>query len=171
VILAALVAPALADLGMPKLVAHLFIFYFGTLSHITPPVAIAAYAAAGIANSNPMRVGFTAWRLGLTGFIVPFMFVYGPELIFASGSTGASLVAAGTATVGVFSLSQALMGVTFFGKTGLAVWQRGLLFLSALLLIKPGLFTDVGGMILLLLVLLSHADARRFLLRRPSKVV
>jgi len=160
------VAPALADLGLPKLVVHLFIFYFGTLSHITPPVAIAAYVAAGIANSNPMRVGFTACRLGLTGFIVPFMFVYGPELIFLSDSTAASFVAAITASIGVFALSQALMGLTFFGKTPLTWWQRGLLFLSALLLIKPGLATDFGGILLLAAVLLAHPDGRAFLFRR-----
>lgn len=166
VILAALVAPALADLGMPKLVAHLFIFYFGTLSHITPPVAIAAYAAAGIANSNPMRVGFTACRLGLTGFIVPFMFVYGPELVFLSPSPAGIALAAASASIGVFGLAQALMGITFFGDTPLSWWQRVLLFGGALLLIKPGLATDVAGVILLTIGLASHPDVRATFVRR-----
>jgi TRAP transporter 4TM/12TM fusion protein len=169
VILAALVAPALVDLGMPKLVVHLFIFYFGTLSHITPPVAIAAYAAAGIANSNPMRVGFTALRLGLTGFIVPFMFVYGPELIFLSDSVATSLVAALTASVGVFALSQGVMGLTPFGKTPLGWWRRVLFLGGALLLIKPGLLTDGAGVILLAVALGTHRDVQNFLRRRIGR--
>jgi TRAP-type uncharacterized transport system fused permease subunit len=169
VILAALVAPALADLGMPKLVAHLFIFYFGTLSHITPPVAIAAYAAAGIAQSNPMRVGWTACRLGLTGFIVPFMFVYGPELIFLSDSVVSSLVAALTASVGVFGLSQGVMGLSFCGKTPLGWWRRLFLLAGALLLIKPGLLTDAAGVVLLAVALGTHPDVRVFLRRRIGR--
>lgn len=166
VILAALVAPALVDMGMPKLVAHMFIFYFGTLSHITPPVAIAAYVAAGIAKADPMRVGFTAWRLGLTGFIVPYMFVYGPELLFLSPSWGGIALAAVTACIGVFALAQALMGLTFFGITPLSWWQRAALFVAALLLIKPGLGTDLAGLVLLVAGLVSHLDTRAFLVRR-----
>ena len=170
VILAALVAPALVDLGMPKLIAHLFIFYFGTLSHITPPVAIAAYAAAGIAQSNPMRVGWTACRLGLTGFIVPFMFVYGPELIFFSDSALSSLVAAVTASIGVFGLSQGVMGLTFFGKTRLSWWQRILLLVGALLLIKPGLATDAVGVVLFAVALAFHPDTRAFVIQRARQI-
>ncbi len=81
IILATLAAPALVKLGISPMAAHLFVFYFGCLSHITPPVALAAYAGASLAGAPPMKTGFAAWRIGLVGFIVPFMFVYGPALI------------------------------------------------------------------------------------------
>ena len=81
IILAALAAPALIKMGVVPMAAHLFVFYFGCLSMITPPVALAAYAGASLAETPPMKTGFAAWRIGLVGFIVPFMFAYGPELI------------------------------------------------------------------------------------------
>ncbi|MCR4426833.1 MAG: TRAP transporter permease [Firmicutes bacterium] len=164
VILSVLVAPALVKMGLPALVAHLFIFYFGSLSHITPPVAIAAYAAAGIAQANPMRTGFTAWRLGLTGFIVPYIFVYGREILL--GVTGASATATVfviiSAIIGVTALAMSLSGVPILSKgTSLAIPQRAMLFLASMLLIQPGYVTDTVGLVLMALAMLTSGGLTR----------
>jgi TRAP-type uncharacterized transport system fused permease subunit len=81
IILAAIVAPALAQLGVPQLATHFFVFYYGVLADVTPPVALAAFAAAGIARSEPMRTGMTAFRLSMGKALVPFAFVYTPALL------------------------------------------------------------------------------------------
>ena len=86
VIISALVAPALVQMGVLPMAAHLFILYFGTRADITPPVALAAYAAAGIARSDPWKTGVAAFQLGIAGFIVPFMFVYGPSCSSSAAS-------------------------------------------------------------------------------------
>ncbi len=144
VVLAALGAPALVQLGAPVLAAHLFIFYFGCISNVTPPVALAGYAAAGIADSPPVQTGATAMGLAATGFIIPFMFVYGPALLLA----GRPLVVAasiGTAVVGVIGLSAALIG---YARRPLRAWERGIVALGAFSLIFPGLATDAVGLAL-----------------------
>ena len=82
IILAAIVAPALAQLGVPQLATHFFVFYYGVLADVTPPVALAAFAAAGIARSEPMRTGMTAFRLSMGKALVPFAFVFAPSLLF-----------------------------------------------------------------------------------------
>jgi TRAP transporter 4TM/12TM fusion protein len=142
IICAAIVAPSLIKLGLTPLGAHLFIFYFSCLSAITPPVAVAAYVAAGIARANPVKVGFTAVRLGIVAFIVPYMFVYGPALLL-KGDLYSVLWATLTAIIGVSALAGA-MERWFMGQ-GASWLQTGLLFASALLLIKPGLTTDMIG--------------------------
>jgi TRAP transporter 4TM/12TM fusion protein len=144
IICAAIVAPSLIKLGLPPLGAHLFIFYFSCLSAITPPVAVAAYVAAGIARANPLQVGFTAVRLGIAAFIVPYMFIYGPALLLKE-YTSSILWAILTALVGVTALASA-MERWFMGQR--ASWlQTSLLFVGALLLIKPGLTTDLIGFV------------------------
>ena len=100
VVLAALGAPALTELGVPLLAAHLFIFYFGCLSNITPPVALAAYAAAGVAGSSPLRTGVTALGLAIGGFLIPFAFVYDP-LLLLNGAPLAIAATTVTAAIGV----------------------------------------------------------------------
>ena len=142
IICAAIVAPSLIKLGLPPLPAHLFIFYFSCVSAITPPVAVAAYVAAGIARANPVRVGFTACRLGLAAFIVPYMFVYGPALLL-KGEPSSVLWATLTATIGVIALAAGAER-WFLGKAT-SWFQTGLLLTAALLLIKPGLTTDLVG--------------------------
>jgi len=151
IICAAIVAPSLIKLGVTPLGAHLFIFYFSCLSAITPPVAVAAYVAAGIARANPVQVGFTAVRLGIVAFIVPYMFVYGPALLL-KGDLSSILWAIVTATFGVSALAGA-MERWFMGQQ--ASWfQTGILFASALLLIKPGVLTDAIGLGLLAILFL-----------------
>ncbi len=145
VVLAALGAPALTEMGVPLLPAHLFIFYFGALSNVTPPVALAAYAAAGIAGGTPVRTAVTALSLAATGFVVPFMFVYGPPLLM-DGHVLAVVLAFGTAAIGVAALAGAVIG---FVRAPLKIWERGLLAAAALCLLASGVRTDVFGVVVL----------------------
>ncbi len=110
IILAAIVAPALAQLGVPQLATHFFVFYFGVLADVTPPVALAAFAAAGIARSEPMRTGMTAFRLSMGKALVPFAFVYTPALLLIDFSWPAFLTAAVSAIVAVMGLGAAYTG-------------------------------------------------------------
>lgn len=143
VVLAALGAPALVDLGVPLLSAHLFIFYFGCISNVTPPVSLAAFAAAGIAGSPPIKTALFAAMLAGAGFIVPFMFVYGPELLL-DGSPAGILLATVTAVIGVTTLAAGGVG---FARTQLLIWERALAVMAAILLVYPGFVTDAAGLI------------------------
>jgi TRAP transporter 4TM/12TM fusion protein/TRAP transporter TAXI family solute receptor len=142
VVLAALGAPALVQLGVPLLAAHLFIFYFGCISNVTPPVSLAAFAAAGISGSPPIRTALFAAILAGAGFIVPFMFVYGPELLM-QGSPQAILLATATALVGVTALAAGGVG---YARARLDAWERAIALLAAFLLVYPGLLSDVAGL-------------------------
>lgn len=110
IILAAIVAPALAQLGVPQLATHFFVFYFGVLADVTPPVALAAFAAAGIARSEPMGTGMTAFRLSMGKALVPFAFVYSPVLLLLNFQWGPFLLAAACAIVAVMGLGAAYSG-------------------------------------------------------------
>lgn len=146
---AVLAGPALTMMGVSLLAAHLFILYYASLSTITPPVAVAAYAAAGIAGDSPIRTGFTAMRLASVAFIIPFMFVYQPALLLASSFTEI-ILAVLTSIIGVSAFSVGLEGWLFM-RVGLV--YRLFLILSGLLLIYPGILTDIAGMGLLVLLL------------------
>lgn len=148
IVQAALLIPALIKLGVPTIAAHLFVFYFAIISAITPPVAMAVYAAAGISGSNLWRTGLQAVKIGATGFIIPYMFVYGPSLLMI-GSTGTILTTLLSASLGVISLSSGLMG-WLFKETSFI--ERGMLVVGAILLIKPGLLTDALGFALFMAV-------------------
>jgi len=141
VVLAALGAPALTELGVPLLAAHLFIFYFGCLSNITPPVALAAYAAAGVAGASPLRTGVTAMGIAIGGFLVPFAFVYDP-LLLLSGPP-----AAVTGTVLTAALGTAALAAAFVGFIGAPVPLAGRLALAAagIALLAPGIVSDLFG--------------------------
>jgi TRAP transporter 4TM/12TM fusion protein len=152
VIQAALAVPALVNLGVPIIAAHLFCLYFAVISAITPPVALAAYAGASISGGNAMTTGFIATRLGLAAYIIPYMFVYGPALL-TIGEPLDVVLAAVTALVGVVGLAAAAEG-WLLGR--MAVWERLLTLGSALLLIKPGWVTDLAGLILFGVVALSQ---------------
>lgn len=122
--------------------AHLFIFYFGIISNVTPPVALAAYAAAGVARCSPARTGLFAFKLSLSGFILPFMFVYNPVLLM-EGSPVEIIQSLVTALLGIYSLSAALEKFVF--KWNMNQIERIVLFASALLLIVPGAVKDLAG--------------------------
>jgi len=143
-----LTIPALIELGVSPLAAHLFVFYFAALSAITPPVALAAFAAAGLAGADPMKTGLTAVRLGLAAFIVPFMFVYGETLLLV-GDVPSIILSTITAIIGIIGVGCAVEG--WFLRE--AVWyERVILFIGAILMIIPGLMTDLIGFVILLAV-------------------
>lgn len=144
--LALLVVPALKQMNVLPLAAHLFIFYFGIISNVTPPVALAAYAAAGVARCNPTKTGFFAFKLSLSGFILPFIFVYNPVLLM-QGSAIEIIQSLITALLGIYSLSCALEKFAF--KWEISQVERVALFVSAILLVVPGTLTDVVGFVVL----------------------
>ncbi len=157
IVQAALLIPALIKLGVPVIAAHLFVFYFAIISAITPPVAMAVYAAAGISGSNIWKTGIAALKIGATGFIVPFMFVYGPSLLII-GKPVSIVTTILSASIGVVLLSAGLMGWFLREAKGM---ERVMLIGGALFLIKPGLETDLIGLVLLVSVILIQTYRSR----------
>ena len=133
ILVSTLVAPALVDLGVDLLAAHLFVFYGAMLSSITPPVAMAAYAAAGLADANPFEIAMTAVRFGIAAFIVPFFFVINPALI-GIGEIGAIVTAAITATIGAGAIAIAIQGWLL---QRVSIFERIIFFAGGLLLMMP----------------------------------
>ena len=148
----ALLVPALIKLGIVPPAAHLFVFYFAILSAITPPVALAVYAATGISRSALWETGWAAVKLGATGYIVPFMFVFSPSLLMI-GSWPRVVLAIVTALLGVTCLAGSLHK---YYLTHMAHWERVVLFAAALALIKPGWLTDIVGLSLFAIVLANQ---------------
>ena len=148
IILAVLVAPALINMGVEPMAAHLFAFYFGILSAITPPVAVASFAAASITKTSPNAVGMEGWKIGSAGFIIPFMFLYSPVLLM-QGSLFEIVYSFMTASIGIYAIACAIEG--WLGRR-LGPIQRIALFCCALLLIDSGLVTDIIGFAILMAV-------------------
>jgi TRAP transporter 4TM/12TM fusion protein len=149
---AALLVPAIIKLGVPPMAAHMFAFYFSCLSAVTPPVALAVYAAASIGGASLWGSGVQAVKFAAAGFIVPFFFVFNPSLLF-SGSWEEILRAVVTGSIGVVALAAGLEG--YFLRA--AAWLERVLFIAAaFLLIDPGLVTDVIGLGVLGAALLSQ---------------
>jgi len=153
VIAAVVGSRALQAFGVSQLAANMFIFYFAILSFITPPVAIAAYAAAGLAKSDAMKTGFQAWFLGLAGYIVPFVFIYSPSLFLQGSSISEVVLGVSGAILGVCILSVAIEG--WFIKT-LSIVERLALFTSSLLIVSPQLFSDIIGLLILAVVIVKN---------------
>jgi TRAP-type uncharacterized transport system fused permease subunit len=141
IIMTALLVPAIIKLGVIAPAAHMFAFYFAVLSAITPPVALAVFAAAGIAKADLWRSGLAAVKIGCAGFIVPFMLVYEPALMMI-GTWPHIIGAFCTASFGILLFAAGLHGYFLTAATG---WQRMLLIAGGLLLIDPGLVTDILG--------------------------
>ena len=139
---ASVVAPGLVELGIPVLTAHFFVFYFAVVSAITPPVALASYAAAGISGANAMSTSVESFKFGLAAFIVPFMFFYSSAILMQGEAIEIALVLT-SALLGVYLLSAAVQGWAFGGRVGVPV--RALLGLAALFMISGGLVTDIVG--------------------------
>jgi TRAP transporter 4TM/12TM fusion protein len=142
VIAASITVPILTKMGVPAFQAHFFTLYYAALSTITPPVALSAYVGAGMAGAKPNDVGWTAFRLAIAGFIVPFFFIYSPEMLLISDSALAIVLATISALGGVYMLSIAAEG---FFRIKLPVFIRLLALASAVVLIIPGLMTDLIG--------------------------
>ena len=150
IITATIAAPALAKLNIPAGAAHMFSFYYAMFANLTPPVALASFAAAGLSGGNPMMTGVASVKLAIAGFIVPFMFVYSPQLMLINTTLVEGLLTAGTACVGVFLIGTAVEGYIF---TFMPAWLRVIAAAGALLLMKPGFETDIIGIAVLALVL------------------
>jgi TRAP transporter 4TM/12TM fusion protein len=157
IMMVALLVPALVKLGTAVPAAHMFAFYFAILSAITPPVALAVFAAASLARANMWDAGWAAMRVGAVGYIVPFMFVYEPALLLI-GPWQTSVAAFASATIGVITLAAGLFGYLL---APLALWQRGVLIVAAILLIVPELISSLVGGVILLLVAVGQWYARR----------
>lgn len=156
IITATMAAPALAEFDVPILLAHMFVFYFGIFANVTPPVALAAFAGAGIADGDPMRTGFQALKLSLAGFLIPFIFIYEPALLLIdveglmtnardypmASFIDVAIVLVSTG-IGLVALSAGLEG---FFKTHINPIFRVLLIASALLLVVPETYTDIIGL-------------------------
>lgn len=163
-VLSVTVAPALVAIGVNQLAAHLFIFYFGIISAITPPVALASFVAAGIAQEKVWPTSVAAFRLGISAFILPFMFAYNPALIL-QGSGSEIAMAVISATVAVFALSA---GISRFLVTRLDIVRTLILLTSAALLIEANWMTDLIGFGLFGLMVLDRIRAKRMLARSTS---
>ncbi|MBO4873073.1 MAG: TRAP transporter permease [Lachnospiraceae bacterium] len=146
IICAAVAAPALIEMGLSDIQAHMFVFYFACISAITPPVAMAAYAGASISGAKPMEVGFTACKLGICAFIVPFMFCFAPSLLWI-GSFGTILGTIVTALIGATLLSYGLQRFVGCFSQPIGPVFAGILIALALLLITPDTLTDIIGIL------------------------
>jgi len=149
IVMVSLLVPALIKLGAPVPAAHMFAFYFAILSAITPPVALAVYAAAGLAKANLWEAGWAAVRVGAAGFIVPFMFIYEPALLMLNGwdQWHVSLLAFVSAVIGCITLAAGLYGYLL---VACRMWERVVLVIAAFLLIAPELISSLVGIVLLL---------------------
>ncbi len=167
IILATLVAPALVKMGAPLLAAHLFILYFGTDADITPPVGLAAYAAAGLARANPLETGIEAFKMGITAYLVPFMFLYGPALIL-KGSVTEIVLAVVTGIISCIGLGVAMQG-WFLRKT--PYWQRIIMFVGSVMLMQVGLRWDLLGLAMLALIWFLQYMANKAEIQAPQAEV
>jgi TRAP transporter 4TM/12TM fusion protein len=145
IVLATMAAPALVKLGVNELAAHLFVFYFGILADITPPVALAVYAAAGIGGANPWQTGIQAVKMALGAFLIPFIFAVSPELILVGATPFNILTILISSIAGMVALGT---GVTGYWSTHLKPWERLGLVAGGILLVDPQWVTDVGGALL-----------------------
>ncbi|OEI84935.1 TRAP transporter fused permease subunit [Brucella sp. BO3] len=160
IIMATIAAPALGLLGVEPIVAHFFVFYYGVLADITPPVALAAYAAAGMAGADPFKTGNTAFRLGLGKVLVPFVFVFSPSLLLVTSNFNWPdfFIAFFGCVIGITALGAALSGF-FLVRT--KIWENVLLIFAAMLLVAPEIYSSIVGLILLLPVVVRHLVASR----------
>ena len=160
-IMASTCAPILITLGIPKIAAHFFVFYFGIVADITPPVALAAYAGSAIAKSDPMKTGINATKLAIAAFIVPYMFAMNPSMLLMDQGVLAAVQVIITSCLGIFSIAAALEGYIVAHAPW---WQRILLAAGGLCLIDPKLTTDLVGVAAIVVIIVLQ-----IVLRKPSK--
>ncbi len=149
IVTSTMAAPALFELGVPPVAAYMFVLYFGIAADLSPPVALAAYAGAGIAGDDPMKTGMTAVKLALAGFIVPFIYVFNPMLVLVDATPVRFILAVLTACLGVFLLGMATIG---HYKVKLPVYLRALALVGALGLLVPGTVTDIAGLAIMAVI-------------------
>ena len=157
-IMAATCAPILIRMGVPAVAAHFFVFYFGIVADLTPPVALAAYAGAAIAQANPMKTALTATKLAIGAFIVPYMFALNPAMLFIETTPIEVVTICITSFVGICAISAALEGYLLHHMS----WpQRAMSAVGGLLLVHPGLVTDVIGVGLVAVVVAMQVIGRK----------
>ena len=159
VIMATITAPIVVKLGVPVLAAHMFVFYFGIVADITPPVALAAYAGSAIAHSNPLKTGVTATRIAITAFIIPYVFAFNPDMLLVDGSLISAIVITISAFIGMLGIATGMEG---FMTTKLNIVQRIMCLLGGVFLIIPGSSTDLIGIILVIIVFaMQHMGTKK----------
>ena len=157
-IMAATCAPILMEMGVPAIAAHFFVFYFGIVADLTPPVALAAYAGAAIAQANPMKTAFTATKLAIGAFIVPYVFALNPAMLFVNTVWYQVVLICITAIIGMFGVSAALEGYLL---TDMKWYERIISAVGGLLLIYPGILTDSIGLGLIVIVMLIQVISKK----------
>ena len=162
IITVTIAAPALIELGIAPLAAHLFCFYFAMFANITPPVALASFAAAGISGGNPMKTGIVSIKLALAGFIIPYMFVYNNQLLLMNTNILQGIQVALTACVGVFLISAVVEG---YFHTKVNIFMRLVMLAGAFLLIDSALLTDLTGVG----IFVASIFIQRILARREAR--
>jgi len=157
-IMAATCAPILVRMGVPPVAAHFFVFYFGIVADLTPPVALAAYAGAAIAQSNPMKTAITATKLAIGAFIVPYVFALNPAMLFIDTTVWEVVLICITSFVGIFAVSAAMEG---YFLCHMPWYQKIISAVGGLLLIYPGLVTDTIGLCLVAAVIVLQLYSRK----------
>ena len=151
-IMASTCAPILIKMGVPDLAAHFFVFYYGIVADITPPVALAAYAGSAISGGSPMKTGVNATNLAIAGFIIPFIFAMSPDMLLINTTWYEVLLITVTSIVGMYGVTFGLSGFSAYEKDGskrlLGIIMRVVSIAGGLLLIYPGIVTDIIGVAL-----------------------
>ena len=146
VITSTIAAPALIQMGVPLMAAHMFVFYFGIIADVTPPVALAAFAGAGISGGNPMKTGVVASKLAVAAFVIPYIFVLSPAILMINTTPTELIWALCTAIIGMIGLGAAMIGYFLAPANPLI---RLMSFFGGLMLVDPGLYTDMIGFVIL----------------------
>lgn len=149
IITSTIAAPAIVKLGVPMLAAHLFTFYFGIVADITPPVALAAYAGSAISKGNPLKTGVNATKLAIAAFLVPYIFIYSPSLLLINTTPFEVIQIVATSLIGMVGVGAGVQGYLIKEANPI---ERILLFAGGLMLIKPGIYTDIAGVVLIALI-------------------
>jgi len=157
-IMAATCAPILIRMGVPAVAAHFFVFYFGIVADLTPPVALAAYAGAAIAQANPMKTALTATKLAIGAFIVPYVFALNPAMLFVDTTALEVITISITSFIGIFAVAAALEGYLL---DHMPWYQRIMSAAGGLMLIYPGLVTDTAGLLLVAAVVTMQLISRK----------
>lgn len=166
VITSTIAAPALTQMGIPVLAAHMFAFYFGIIADVTPPVALAAYAGAGIAGANPMKTGVHAAKLAIAAFIIPYIFVLNPVILMINVTPMGLIQPIVTSVIGMVGLSVAMIGFFVAPVNGL---ERVAFFIGGLCMIDPGQFTDLIGIVILAVLVFFQYRRKKALDAQAAK--
>ncbi|MBE6098492.1 MAG: TRAP transporter permease [Anaerovibrio sp.] len=158
VITSTIAAPALLQMGVPVLAAHMFVFYFGIIADVTPPVALAAYAASGISGGKPLMTGVNASKLAIAAFIIPYIFVMSPVLLMIDATAFGLVFSTVTAVLGMVGLSSAMIG---YLADHCNVLERVILFVSGILMIMPGIETDLPGLIVFIVIIFIQKKRKK----------